>query len=77
MVNAPALPLWPLVGGLLLLLYAASLVWVVRDARRRGHPPWQAVLLVMTACWPLSLSVWLMIRSDRALAPRGYGTAWG
>ncbi len=77
MPTEPAFPLWILLPGLLLVLYGGSLVWVYRDARRRGHQPWHAVLLVMTACWPLSLSLWLMIRSRRALAPKGYGTAWG
>ena len=68
---------WLLASLLLLVVYGASLVWVYRDARRHGHPPRQAVLFVMIACWPLSLSVWLMIRNRRALAPKGYGTAWG
>ena len=68
---------WLLATVLVLVVYAASLVWVYRDARRRGHNPRRAVLFVMTACWPLSLSVWLLIRSGHALAPKGFGTAWG
>ncbi len=59
------------------VLYAGSLAWVYRDAGRRRHRPWMAVAFVMVAGWPLSLFVWLVIRSGRALAPRGFGTAWG
>ena len=36
-----------------------------------------AVMFVMVAAWPLSLSVWILIRSKRALAPKGWGSAWG
>lgn len=68
---------WMLAAALVLMIYGASLVWVWRDARRHRHNPRHAVLFVMMACWPLSLSVWLLIRSGRALAPKGYGTAWG
>ena len=61
-----------LFGCLLLgVLYIGSLVWVFRDARRRGHPPWMAVMFVMVAAWPLSLSVWILLRSEIALAPEG------
>ena len=59
------------------VLYVGSLVWVFRDARRRGHQPWMAVMFVMVAAWPLSLSVWILLRSEIALAPEGYGSAWG
>ena len=62
---------------LLMMVYVGSLAWVFRDARRRGHHPWMAVMFVMVAAWPLSLSVWILIRSEKALAPKGYGSAWG
>ncbi|MDX1421373.1 MAG: hypothetical protein R3181_15510 [Rubricoccaceae bacterium] len=67
--------------ALLLLLIvlaalAASLRWVWRDARRRGHDP-RLALTVALLCWPLGLSLWLMIRSGRHLAPRGWGSPWG
>ena len=68
---------WLLAAALVLGAYATSLVWVYRDARRRRHNPRHAVFLVMMVGWPLSLSVWLLIRSGRALAPKGFGTAWG
>ena len=66
-----------LIGLPLLLLYTGSLAWVFRDAGRRGYHPWMAVMFVMVAAWPLSLFVWVLIRSKIALAPRGYGSAWG
>ncbi len=59
------------------MLYAGSLCWVFRDARRRGHHPWMAVMFVMVVAWPLSLSVWILLRSEITLAPEGYGSAWG
>ena len=59
------------------VLYLVSLIWVFRDARRHGPHPWMAVMFVMVAFWPLSLSAWIMIRSKIALAPKGWGSAWG
>lgn len=57
--------------------YATSLVWVYRDARRRGLHPMMAVMFVMVAVWPLSLCVWLLIRSNMSLGYKDGGTAWG
>jgi hypothetical protein len=61
---------------LLGLALAASTGWVWRDARRRGHDP-RLALTVALLCWPLGLSLWLLIRSGRHLAPPGCGSAWG
>lgn len=60
-----------------LLLYGASLRWVYQDAKRRGHAPWQAVVFVMVACWPLSLSIWLVVRSSMSIGYQDAETVWG
>lgn len=60
-----------------LALYGLSLWWVYRDAQRRGHAPWQAVCFVMVACWPLSLSLWLVMRSGMSIGYQDATTAWG
>ena len=66
----------PLVVLAFALALAASLRWVWRDARRHGHDP-RLALGVALLCWPLGLSLWLMIRAGHHLAPRGWGSAWG
>jgi hypothetical protein len=43
------------------LAYIASLVWVFRDARRRGKSG-LLVLLLAWWWWPVSLLVWLALR---------------
>jgi hypothetical protein len=65
-----------LLGGVI-GCYLASLAWVYRDARKHGHPARMAVLFVMVAVWPLSLCVWLLIRSNMSLGYKDGGTAWG
>ena len=61
---------------IVVLLCAASLSWVWRDARRRHHDPRLALATALLG-WPLGLSLWLMIRSPHQLAPKGMGTPWG
>ncbi len=67
---------WSVLAAVL-LLYVASLVWVWRDARRLGHDPRLAVLFVGLLWWPLGFFFWLFVRRPKALAPPGYGSAWG
>ncbi|HEX8177078.1 MAG TPA: hypothetical protein VF543_18445 [Pyrinomonadaceae bacterium] len=45
-----------------LAIYIASLVWVYRDANRRGKSGILVALLVALISWPISLLVWLIIR---------------
>ncbi len=42
--------------------YIASLVWVYRDANRRGKSGILVALLVAIISWPIGLIVWLIIR---------------
>jgi hypothetical protein len=60
-----------------LLLYGASLRWVYQDAKWRGHAPGQGVVFVMVACWPLSLSIWLVVRSSMSIGYQDAETVWG
>ena len=57
--------------------YVASLVWVYRDARKQGYHAMMAVMFVVVAVWPLSLFVWMLIRSNVSLGYKDGGTAWG
>lgn len=43
-------------------IYIASLVWVYRDANRRGKSGILVALLVALISWPIGLLVWLLIR---------------
>lgn len=66
---------------LYLVGYAASMIWVYRDARRRGFNGWRAVAIISLLCWPASLPLWLLIRSGQTLnteknSPSGSG-GWG
>ncbi len=45
-----------------LAVYIASLVWVYRDANRRGKSGILVALLVALISWPIGLLVWLIIR---------------
>ena len=45
-----------------LAIYIASLVWVYRDANRRGKPGIVVALLVALISWPIGLLVWFLIR---------------
>ena len=41
-----------------------SLVWVWRDAEKRGKPGWIVALMVFLLEWPISLLVWVVFRPD-------------
>jgi hypothetical protein len=51
-----------IIGLIFLAIYIASLVWVYRDANRRGKPGIVVALLVGLISWPIGLIVWLLIR---------------
>ena len=53
-----------LVALVMLGLFIWSLVWVYRDAERRGKPPLLVTLMVAFLSWPISLLVWLVFRPD-------------
>ncbi len=44
------------------VIYIASIVWVYRDANRRGKSGILVALLVALISWPIGLVVWLIIR---------------
>ena len=46
-------------------LFVASLVWVYRDANRRGKPGWIIALLVAFLAWPLAGTIQLMVSFHR------------
>src|SRR5262245_59714795 len=46
-------------------LFTWSLVWLYRDAERRGQSGLLVALLVHLLCWPGGLLVWLFIRPQR------------
>jgi hypothetical protein len=48
----------------LLVLYIGSLIWVFKDAERRGKSGCLIALLV-ALLWPLSLILWLIARPER------------
>ncbi|HAY37630.1 MAG TPA: hypothetical protein DCY57_11795 [Bacteroidetes bacterium] len=45
------------------IVYIGSLIWIYRDAERRGSHGMLTTLLVAVAAWPLGLIVWPFIRS--------------
>jgi hypothetical protein len=47
---------------LFLAIYIYSLVWVYRDANRRGKSGILVALLVALISWPIGLIVWLIVR---------------
>ncbi len=49
------------------IAFVVSLVWAYRDAERRGSNGVLVCVLVAVAAWPLSLIVWLLIRSDERI----------
>jgi prepilin-type processing-associated H-X9-DG protein len=51
-----------LIGCPALVAFVASIVWVWRDANRRGQPGFIVAVLVGFLLWPLSLIVWLAAR---------------
>lgn len=44
------------------VIYIASLVWVYRDAERRGKSGILVALLIAFISWPIGLIVWLIVR---------------
>lgn len=60
----------------LVLALIASLLWVRSDALQRGHNPRDATIIAVL-CWPVGLSLWIMVRSHHQLAPEGMGNPWG
>ena len=53
-----------IVGLIFLALYIWSIVWVYRDAQRRGKNGVLVALLVALVSWPIGLLVWLIIRKN-------------
>lgn len=51
-----------IVGLIFFAIYIASLVWVYRDANRRGKSGIVVALLVALISWPIGLLVWVLIR---------------
>jgi hypothetical protein len=54
---------------LLLAAFIASIVWVWRDAERRGQPGFIVAVLVAFLFWPFSLIVWLLARPQVGATP--------
>ena len=46
----------------ILCVFIWSLVWVYRDAKKRGQRASLVVLLVALMNWPVSILLWLVIR---------------
>jgi Na+-driven multidrug efflux pump len=51
-----------IVGLVFFVIYIVSLVWVYRDAERRGKSGILVALLVALISWPIGLLVWLLVR---------------
>jgi Na+-driven multidrug efflux pump len=51
-----------LIGLVFFIIYVVSLVWVYRDAERRGKSGIVVALLVALISWPIGLLVWLLVR---------------
>ena len=51
-------------GLLILGLLAGSLIWVYRDAEKRGKSGCLVALLVFLLEWPISLLVWVVFRPN-------------
>jgi len=47
---------------LFVALFIWSLVWVAKDAKRRGKNAFWAVVFALSAAWPISLLWWLWLR---------------
>jgi len=41
-----------------------SLIWVHKDAEKRGKPGWLVLLMVLFLNWPVSLLIWLVFRPE-------------
>jgi hypothetical protein len=53
-----------IVIGILFVIYLATAIWCVRDARRRGKSRLVAFLFITAAGWPLSALFWLWLRPE-------------
>jgi hypothetical protein len=62
--SAPAIMLIPTMVGFS-YGFVASLIWLRRDAERRGKNPAHALLFLLTTGWPLSLLWWLWLRPKK------------
>ena len=51
-----------ILGLIFFAIYIASLVWVYRDANRRGKSGILVALLVALISWPIGLLVWVLVR---------------
>ena len=51
-----------IIGLVFFIIYIASLVWVYRDAERRGKSGILVALLIAVISWPIGLIVWLIVR---------------
>ena len=56
--------------------YGLTARWVYRDARRHGFDGWLAVSLV-SVLWPAGPFLWLVVRGNLHLAPKGWGSIGG
>jgi len=52
------------------LVFIGSMIWVARDAGKRGKSGFWACLFALMAGWPLSLLWWMWLRP----APRAKGS---
>ena len=44
--------------------FVFSLIWIYRDANRRGKPGFLVALLAALIAWPVSLLVWIALRPN-------------
>lgn len=61
-MGAVAIIIALIVGLIFFAIYIASLVWVYRDANRRGKSGILVALLVALISWPIGLLVWVLVR---------------
>ena len=56
-----------IIPGILIILGLLiwSLVWVYRDAEKRGKPGILVALLIFFMNWPFSLLIWLVFRPEK------------
>ncbi|EJF08239.1 FeoB-associated Cys-rich membrane protein [Pontibacter sp. BAB1700] len=54
-----------IVGMVLLVFVAWSVVWSYKDARRRGKSPWLVALMVLLMVWPVGLVIWFLLRPQK------------
>jgi hypothetical protein len=51
-----------IIGLIVFAIYIYSIVWVYRDANRRGKSGVLVALLVALISWPIGLLVWVLVR---------------